>query len=326
VAARAGAPLLVTGAAGFIGGRFAAACLERGMQVVAVDRADQFRARPELAAIPFQQIVDRDELIAWLDATRPALAGIVHLGACTDTTASDSAYLARVNTDYSKALWRHAVRESLPFVYASSAATYGDGSRGYDDDEAGIPKLVPLNPYAESKQRFDLFALAEEARGAAPPCWSGFKLFNVYGYGERHKGRMSSMVLQAFDQIRATGTLRLFRSHKPGVADGEQKRDFVAVEDVVDALQFASSQPLARGIYNLGTGRARTFLELAHAAFAALGRPPRIEFVDMPESLRPQYQYFTEARMEKLRAAGWTRPSTPLEQGVACTVRQLERA
>jgi ADP-L-glycero-D-manno-heptose 6-epimerase len=315
----------VTGAAGFFGGRFAAACLERGTLVVAVDRADQFRARPELAAIPFQQIVDRDELIAWLDATRPALSGIVHLGACTDTTASDSAYLARVNTDYSKALWRHAGGESLPFVYASSAATYGDGSRGNDDDEAGIAKLAPLNPYAESKQRFDLFALAEEARGAAPPSWSGFKLFNVYGYGERHKQKMSSVVLQSFDQIRDRGGVRLFRSHRPGIADGHQSRDFVYVTDVVTVLHFALTHPLRRGIYNLGTGRARSFLELAHAAFAALGRPPRIEFVDMPESLRPQYQYFTEARMEKLRAAGYAEPFTSLEAGVRDYVERLAK-
>jgi ADP-L-glycero-D-manno-heptose 6-epimerase len=290
-----------------------------------VDSALHFE-RPELAGVPFDRVVDRDALLGWLASERPALAGIVHLGACTDTTEMDVAYLERVNVDYSKGLWRYAARESLPFVYASSAATYGDGSQGYDDDEATIPRLVPLNPYGESKQRFDLFALAEAARGEAPPCWSGFKLFNVYGYGERHKGEMSSVVLKAFDQIRASGTLRLFRSHRPDVADGEQRRDFVAVEDVVEALRFAVSKPLARGIYNLGSGRARSFRELAHAVFAALGRSPRIEFIDMPEQLRSRYQYFTEARMQKLRASGWTHPATSLEQGVACTVRRLERA
>jgi ADP-L-glycero-D-manno-heptose 6-epimerase len=320
------APLLVTGAAGFIGARFVESCAERGIPFVAVDRATHFAARTEHAAVDPAAIVDRDALFAWLAAERPALAGIVHLGARTDTTELDRALLERANVDYSRALWRHAAEAGVPFVYASSAATYGDGSRGYDDDEAAIAKLAPLNPYGESKQRFDLEALAAEARGSAPPCWSGFKFFNVYGFGERHKGRMASVVLHAFDQIRASGRVRLFRSHRAGIADGEQQRDFVAVEDVIDALHFAFDRPLARGIYNLGTGRARTFLDLAHATFAALGRAPRIEFVDTPAALRDRYQYFTEARMEKLRAAGWTRPATPLEEGVARYVERLARA
>jgi ADP-L-glycero-D-manno-heptose 6-epimerase len=326
VAARSGAPLLVTGAAGFIGFRFAESCRERGVDVIGVDAAAHFGARPEHADANFAETIDRDALLERLERERPELAGIVHLGACTDTTQLDEAYLERVNTAYSKALWRHAERESLPFVYASSAATYGDGAEGYDDDEARIPRLAPLNPYGESKQRFDLFALAEEKRGAAPPAWSGFKFFNVYGFGERHKGKMASVVLHGFDQIRASGRIRLFRSHKAGIADGEQKRDFVAVEDVVDALHFALAKPLARGIYNLGTGRARSFLDLARATFAALGRAPEIEFIDTPESLRARYQYFTEARMQKLRDAGWTRASTPLEAGVAAYVQRLLRA
>jgi ADP-L-glycero-D-manno-heptose 6-epimerase len=314
----------VTGAAGFIGARFVESCAARGVACVAVDHPNHFRTRPEHAGIAFGQIVDREQLFAWLGSERPSLSGVVHLGACTDTTQQDVAFLERVNVDYSRRLWRYAAEAGLPFVYASSAASYGDGSQGFDDDESRIPALRPLNRYGDSKQRFDLFALAESARGAAPPCWSGFKLFNVYGYGERHKGRMASVVLHAFDQIRAAGRVRLFRSHKPEVADGEQRRDFVAVEDVVDALHFALERPLPRGIFNLGSGRARSFLELAHAAFAALGEKPTIEFIDTPESLRSRYQYFTEARMEKLRAAGWTRAATSLEQGVAGYARRIE--
>lgn len=322
----ASVPLLVTGAAGFIGARFVASCAARGIAVVSVDRAAHFAARPEHADIAFGSIVDRDALFGWLANERPRLSGIVHLGACTDTTQLDVAYLERVNVDYSRRLWNFAAERGLPFVYASSAATYGDGAQGYDDDEARIDSLVPLNPYGDSKQRFDRFALDAEKRGAAPPVWSGFKFFNVYGFGERHKGRMASVVLHACDQIRATGGMRLFRSHRAGIADGEQKRDFVAAEDVVDALHFALAKPLARGLYNLGSGRARSFLDLAHATFAALGRAPSIEFIDTPPELRARYQYFTEARMQKLRAAGWSHPATPLEKGVARYVERLVRA
>lgn len=316
------APLLVTGAAGFIGARFVESCAVRGIGVVSVDRAPHFAERPEHAGVAFGRIVDRDALFEWLDAETPRLAGIVHLGACTDTTQLDVAYLERVNVDYSKRLWHFAAGRGLPFVYASSAATYGDGAHGWDD-EAGVDALVPLNPYGDSKQRFDRFALAAAQRGDAPPAWSGFKFFNVYGFGERHKGRMASVVLHAFDQIRATGRVRLFRSHRPDFADGEQKRDFVAVEDVVDALHFALAKPVAAGLYNLGSGRARSFLDLARATFAALGRVPAIDFVDTPPELRARYQYFTEARMQKLRAAGWSHPATPLEAGVARYVARL---
>jgi ADP-L-glycero-D-manno-heptose 6-epimerase len=325
VASTAGAPLLVTGAAGFIGARFVASCVARGIPFLAVDTPAHFVEREEHRQIHFGEVIDRERLLAWLDAARPPLRGIVHLGACTDTTQMDRAYLERVNLGYTQALWRYASREGVPLVYASSAATYGDGSQGYEDDEARMPALRPLNPYGESKQQFDVWALGEEARGQHPPAWSGFKFFNVYGFGERHKGRMSSVVLQGFDQIRSSGSVRLFRSHRPEIADGHQKRDFVFVGDVVDVLHFALERPLRRGIYNLGTGRGRTFVDLVHATFAALAAPPRIEFVDMPADLRERYQYFTEARMEKLRAAGYGRPFTSLEAGVRETVEQLLR-
>jgi ADP-L-glycero-D-manno-heptose 6-epimerase len=319
-------PILVTGAAGFVGARFVESCAERGLPVVSVDRPELFRSRPEHAGIRFGEIVGRDGLGAWLAERGAGLRAIVHLGACTDTTETDRTPLQRLNVDASKLLWRFATAARLSFVYASSAATYGAGSQGWDDDPDLIPKLEPLNPYGASKQEFDLWVLAEEREGRHPPAWSGFKFFNVYGFGERHKGRMASVVLQAFDQIRAGGSVRLFRSHRAGIADGHQKRDFVLVDDVVAVLHFALEKPVRRGIFNLGTGRARSFLDLARAVFAALDLPERIEFVDTPADIRERYQYFTEARMERLRAEGWERPFTPLEEGVRRTVERLLRA
>lgn len=316
-------PLLVTGAAGFIGARFVESCGRRGIPVVSVDRQASFAERPEHRGLDFGTIVDFEALDAWLDGAPPALAGIVHLGACTDTTEMDVDFLRRVNLEYSQRLWRHATERQTPLVYASSAATYGDGTLGYDDDEARIPELRPLNPYGESKQQFDLFALAEERAGRRPPAWTGFKFFNVYGYGERHKGAMASVVLHAFDQIRAGGEVRLFKSYHPAFADGEQRRDFVFVDDVVEVLHFALDRAVPRGIFNLGTGQSRTFLDLAHATFAALGIAPRIRFVDMPEGLRARYQYATEARMERLRAAGYGAPFATLEDGVRRYVPRL---
>ncbi len=318
--------LLVTGAAGFIGTRFVASCRARGIDVIAVDCAEHFPARSEHSTIDYGEILDRDVLLEKIQAnTLPPLAGIVHLGACTDTTEMRVDYLTKLNLEYSKTLWSYAAKHRLFFVYASSAATYGDGAFGYVDDEALIPKLQPLNPYGESKQAFDLWVLAQERAGLHPPAWSGFKFFNVYGYGERHKGKMSSVVIQAFDQICTTGKTRLFRSHRAGIADGHQSRDFIYVEDVVQVLHFALETPLARGIYNLGTGHARTFLDLVRAVFAALGKPEQIDFVDTPEAIRERYQYFTEASMQRLRDAGYRTPFTSLEDGVRAYVAELQK-
>jgi ADP-L-glycero-D-manno-heptose 6-epimerase len=220
-------------------------------------------------------------------------------------------------------LWSWCTKHAVPLVYASSAATYGDGAAGYDDDESAITKLQPLNPYGWSKQRFDLWALDRERAGEHPPTWAGFKFFNVYGFGERHKGRMASVILHSSDQIQSAGKVKLFKSHKAGYGDGEQKRDFVYVEDVVDVLFFAATGAVKRGIYNLGSGKARTFADLARATFKALGKEPNIEFIDMPEALRERYQYFTEAKMERLRAAGYDKPFTSLEDGAARYVERL---
>jgi len=316
--------LLVTGAAGFIGARFVESLPRRGKGLpISVDRRAAFTERAEHAGIDFGEVVDMDDLFAWLDGQRPELGGIVHLGACTDTTELDEDLLRRVNLEYSQRLWRIACERRVPFVYASSAATYGDGSEGYTDDEARMDRLRPLNPYGASKLRFDQWVLAEEAAGRTPPAWSGFKFFNVYGFGERHKGAMASVVLKAYDQIRASGTVRLFKSHRPDVAHGEQKRDFVYVDDVVDVLHFALDRPLRRGIFNLGSGTARTFLDLVRCVFRELGAEERVEFVDTPEAIRARYQYFTEADMRRLREAGYTRPFRSLEDGVQDYVARL---
>jgi ADP-L-glycero-D-manno-heptose 6-epimerase len=298
-------------------------CEAKGIPRVSVDARRHFAERPEHAGVGFGEIVDRDELFDWLEHGRPALRAIIHLGACTDTRQMDVAYLSRVNVEYSRRLWQYATAAGVPLVYASSAATYGDGGLGYADDESVIPRLRPLNPYGDSKQQFDLWALAEDRAGRNPPAWCGFKFFNVYGFGERHKGPMASVVLHAFDQIRRTGTVRLFRSHRPDFADGHQVRDFIDVNDVVDALHFAIDAAVPRGIINLGTGEGRTFLDLAHATFDALGAPARIEFIDTPADMRERYQYFTQATTSRLRATGYTGPFTTLEAGVLTYVRRL---
>lgn len=316
-------PLLVTGAAGFIGSRFVRACNERDIPVVSVDEKSHFDKRSEHAGIDFGEQVDLNELFDWLAAKSRAFRGIVHLGACSDTTETDPAFLDRVNLEYSKSIWNYATAHSTPLIYASSAATYGGGEQGYDDDEGSFEKLAALNLYGDSKLKFDIWALTQEAQGIEPPAWSGFKFFNVYGPGERHKGRMSSVVLQAFDQIRARGDMTLFRSHREGIEDGHQSRDFVFVDDVVDVMFFALEHPIRRGVYNLGTGKARPFYDLARAVFHAMKVEENIVFVDTPEAIRDQYQYFTEANMEKLRAQGYDKPFTSLEDGICQYVETL---
>ncbi|OFZ22033.1 MAG: ADP-glyceromanno-heptose 6-epimerase [Bdellovibrionales bacterium GWB1_55_8] len=318
---------LVTGAAGFIGSRFVQSCRKRGIDVISVDQLSHFKSRPEHAGIDYGTLVDREELQDWLPAQKNVKpSAIVHLGACTDTTELDETYLRRMNLNYTQALWAYASKERVPFTYASSAATYGDGSLGYDDDENLISRLRALNPYGESKRLFDVWALEQEKNGITPPHWSGFKFFNVYGPGERHKQGMASVVLHAFDQIQASGKVNLFRSHREGIADGHQSRDFIFVDDAVNVLHFALSQPIQRGIYNLGTGKARTYLDLARAVFHTLGLPEKIDFVDTPVNLRERYQYFTEAKMARLRNEGYPAPFTSLEEGVAQYVTWLRAA
>lgn len=318
------APYLVTGAAGFIGARFVESCNQRGIPVISVDREAYFQQRSQHDGIYFGTVIDRDVLQNHLgfDITPGA---IIHLGACANTMELDETYLDRVNVQYSQFLWEYASKKQIPFIYASSAATYGDGSLGYDDLEENIPNLRPLNPYGQSKQKFDLWALAQEKKGITPVQWSGFKFFNVYGWGENHKKQMASVILHSFHQIRNEGKIRLFRSHRAGIADGHQTRDFIHVDDVIDVLHFALEKPILRGIYNLGTGHSRTFLDLAQAVFRALRKAENIEFIDTPEAIRDRYQYFTEAKMERIRSLGYTRSFQSLEEGTECYVQQLKK-
>jgi ADP-L-glycero-D-manno-heptose 6-epimerase len=320
--------MLVTGAAGFIGYRIARALQKQGLPVIAVDELLFFETRPEHSDLnPSLKVspetVLEDAFYDDLEAKGTPVRAVFHLGASSDTTEMRVDFLKRVNVDYSKRLWEICTDRKIPFLYASSAATYGAGEEGYADDEQRMSLLRPLNPYGESKRQFDLYVLERETAGMSPPSWSGYKFFNVYGFGERHKGRQSSVVLQGFDQIREKGSIRLFRSHKEGVADGEQKRDFVFIDDVVNVMLWAFQSGLKRGIYNLGSGEARSFKDLALATFHALGREPRIDFIDTPVEIRDRYQYFTEARMEKLRGAGYPGDFTALEVGVKKTVEAL---
>ena len=317
-------PLLVTGAAGFVGARFIESCNRLAIPVISVDHPGYFKTRTENASVNYGKILDRETFLSTLEKKSLDVSAIIHMGACTDTTEMDVAYLNKMNLEYSKFLWLYASEKKIPFYYASSAATYGEGELGYDDDENQFAKLKPLNPYGESKLQFDLWALDQEKKGIHPPSWAGFKFFNVYGFGERHKESMASVIVHAFDLIQKTGQAKLFKSHRAGIADGEQKRDFVSVDDVVDVLHFARTKPLNRGVYNLGTGQARTFHDLVKAVFASLGLPENILFIDTPIHLRERYQYFTQAEMGRLRAQGYTKPFTSLEDGVRNYIKRLK--
>ena len=306
--------IVVTGAAGFIGSALVGELLRQGWQdIVAVDDFSRPDKAPNLEGKTLSAKVDRKEFFDWLDANQQLVQFIFHLGARTDTTEFDTAIFDELNLHYSQEVWKRCVKYGIPLVYASSAATYGAGEHGYDDDHDLIAKLKPLNPYGESKNDFDRWALAQAEK---PYFWAGLKFFNVYGPNEYHKGRMASVVLHAFRQIRDTGGMKLFRSHNPDYKDGEQLRDFVYVKDVCDVCLFLMEHRKHSGIYNLGSGKARTFLDLARAVFAALGKDERIEFIDTPADIRDKYQYYTEANMAKLKGIGYDKPFTSLEEGV----------
>ena len=306
--------IVVTGAAGFIGSALVGELLRQGWQdIVAVDDFSRPDKAPNLEGNTLSAKVDRKEFFDWLDANQQLVQFIFHLGARTDTTEFDTAIFDELNLHYSQEVWKRCVKYGIPLVYASSAATYGAGEHGYDDDHDLIAKLKPLNPYGESKNDFDRWALAQAEK---PYFWAGLKFFNVYGPNEYHKGRMASVVLHAFRQIRDTGGMKLFRSHRPDYKDGEQLRDFVYVKDVCDVCLFLMEHRKHSGIYNLGSGKARTFLDLARAVFAALGKDERIEFIDTPADIRDKYQYYTEANMAKLKGIGYDKPFTSLEEGV----------
>lgn len=315
---------LVTGAAGFIGARFVEECNVREIPVISIDSRESF-LREEHRNVDFGTKIRRNDIRYYLYSERPQVDAVIHLGACTDTTETDLDYLTRANSLYSQDLWEFCTFNGVPFVYASSAATYGSGSLGFDDDENQVEMLCPLNPYGQSKNNFDRWALEGDSFRFSPPFWAGYKFFNVYGFGERHKGKMASVVLKAYDQIESTGKVTLFRSHRENIPDGHQKRDFIYVDDVVRILHWTLKQKaFRRGLFNLGTGKARTFLDLARAVFDALGRTPDVEFVDIPGELRHQYQYFTEAKMDKLAKHHPALSFCPLEQGIKQYVKRLE--
>jgi ADP-L-glycero-D-manno-heptose 6-epimerase len=306
--------IVVTGAAGFIGSCLVGELLKAGYtDIVAVDDFGRADKAPNLEGKKLTARVERNAFFAWLDANERFVQFIFHLGARTDTTEFDHRIFDELNVRYSQRMWEACVRHGIPLVYASSAATYGGGEHGYDDDHAVIPKLKPLNPYGESKQTFDVWALEQNE---APYFWAGLKFFNVYGPNEYHKGRMASVVLHAFNQITATGGMRLFRSHRPDYKDGEQLRDFVYVKDVCSVCLWLMEHRRHSAIYNLGSGKARSFLDLAHATFSAMHRPENITFIDTPADIRDKYQYFTEARMEKLGSIGYPSPFHTLEEGI----------
>jgi ADP-L-glycero-D-manno-heptose 6-epimerase len=307
--------IIVTGAAGFIG-----SCLihklnaENFNSIIAVDKFDNEAKNKNLVGAVIQERVDRDEFMSWLDKNYENVEFLFHIGARTDTAEFDIGLLHRLNTDYTKEVWKRCVKYQIPLIYASTAATYGLGEHGYDDDESVIDKLTPLNPYGLSKQEFDVWALNEDKK---PFFWAGLKFFNVYGPNEYHKTRMASVIFQSFNQIEATGKMKLFRSHNPDYKDGEQMRDFVYVKDVVDVCYFLMHHRKNSGIYNLGSGKARTFLDLTKAVFKGLGKEENIEFIDTPKDIRDKYQYFTEAKMDKLRSIGYDKPFHSLEEGVS---------
>lgn len=317
--------ILVTGGAGFIGSNLVAALAGSGCRVVVCDRLRAGGKWRNLRGAAVFRFVCPEDLPAWL-ATGPTLDAIVHLGAISATTATDGDLVMRTNPILSRVLWDWCAQRGVRFIYASSAATYGDGSAGFDDDAApaALARLLPLNLYGWSKHVFDQQVALLLARGdPAPPQWAGLKFFNVYGPNEDHKEGMISVPRVKFAEVAAGGPARLFRSDRPDVADGEQKRDFIHVDDCVAVIRWLLDSPSVSGLFNVGTGRARSFLDLAQALFAAMGRPVDIAFVPMPVHLRGQYQSFTQARMDRLRAAGYAAPFIGLEDGVARYVRHL---
>ncbi len=311
--------IIVTGGAGFIGSNLVRGLNDRGFHTLTV--VDDLTPDKErnLAGTTVKNFMTPAEFLAAADQDQledPAI--IFHYGANADTTNPDKNFLRKNNTEYSQGVFRFCARRGTRFIYASSAATYGDGKRGYSDRER---QLAPINLYGESKYRFDEWARDAEPK---PPQWVGLKFFNVYGPNEFHKGRMASVILHGYEEIRATGRMQLFRSHRPGIADGEQKRDFIFVRDIIDVSLFFLDHPAEGGIFNVGTGKARTFLDLARGVFKALGREPAIDFIEMPEAIKRWYQDYTQADVSSLRAAGYTKPFTTLENGIAAYVSFLQ--
>ncbi len=306
--------IIITGAAGFIGSCLIQKLNDEGYDdLVLVDDFSNIQKNKNFEGKRFSKQVHRDDFQEWLKKNQLHVQFVFHIGARTNTTEFDRELFNRLNLNYTKDIWNTCIEFGLPMVYASSAATYGLGENGYDDDETKIPLLKPLNPYGDSKNEFDKWALTQERK---PYFWAGLKFFNVYGPNEYHKGRMASVIFHAFNQIQQTGEMKLFKSHRLDYKDGGQMRDFVYVKDVVNVLYFFMHHRKDSGIYNLGSGKARTFLDLANNTFKALNREPEITFIPTPEDIRDKYQYFTEAKMDKLRSIGYSLPFHTLEEEI----------
>jgi ADP-L-glycero-D-manno-heptose 6-epimerase len=313
--------ILVTGAAGFIGSCMVGYLNRKGYHnIIIVDEFEDENKKSNYEDKKIIARVDRNGLFDWLNDHPMKIDFVFHLGARTDTTEFDYAILEKLNVEFSKRIWNYCVEKNIPLVYASSAATYGDGEIGYKDDHDLPYKLNPLNPYGKSKNEFDKWILKEKRQ---PPFWAGLKFFNVYGPNEYHKERMASVIFHSFNQIKSAGKVKLFKSHKPAYKDGEQLRDFVYVKDVVDICYWLMNEKPASGLYNLGTGKARTFKDLVTAIFKSLDKEPVIEFIDTPPDIRDKYQYFTEADMNKLRNAGYKEDFYSLEEGVETYVKNF---
>lgn len=306
--------IVVTGAAGFIGSCLVSRLNKAGHDnIVVVDDFSKTEKDRNLEGKTLLAKVGRADFMQWLENFGGEVEFIYHIGARTDTTEFDTSIFDELNVNYSKDIWKLCVRFSIPLVYASSAATYGLGEHGYKDDHTVIEKLKPLNPYGDSKNDFDKWVLEQTE---FPPFWSGLKFFNVYGPNEYHKGRMASVIFHAFNQIGVTGGMKLFRSHNPEYTDGGQLRDFVYVKDVVEVCYYLMDKSPTSGIYNLGSGTARTFLDLTTNTFASMDKEANISFIDTPEDIRDKYQYFTEADMAKLVDSGFDKGFHSLEEGV----------
>lgn len=306
--------IVVTGAAGFIGSCLVSKLNSEGIaDLILVDDFSKKEKADNYVSKKFTKLIERSVFIDWFKANAKSVDYVFHIGARTDTTEFNKSIFDELNVNYTKAIWEICAQNNIGLGYASSAATYGLGEYGYDDDESKIPQLKPLNPYGDSKNDFDIWALQQKQ---APPHWHGFKFFNVYGPNEFHKARMASVIFHSFNQINEKGFVKLFRSHNPKYSDGGQLRDFVYVKDLTDVLFFVYKNKIKNGIYNLGSGSARTFLDLANATFKALNKEPKIEFIDTPIDIRDKYQYFTEANMQKLISAGYKKPFSTLEEGV----------
>jgi ADP-L-glycero-D-manno-heptose 6-epimerase len=311
--------IIITGAAGFIGSNLTGLMNKSGVtDIVLVDDFETGSKKKNFNNKIYSSLVPREHFFSWLDKNHNHTDFVFHIGARTDTAEFNRNIFDRLNLTYSKQMWASCSNYKIPLIYASSAATYGDGNFGYTDDHEIVGKLQPLNPYGESKNDFDKWVLEQPA---SPPFWAGLKFFNVYGPNEYHKGRMASVIFHAYNQITQSGRMKLFRSHKPGIADGGQSRDFVYVKDVVSVIYWLFQNRPLSGIYNLGTGKARSFLDLTRSTFHSMDIEPAIDFIDTPMDIRDKYQYFTEADMSKLRNAGYCEDFYSLESGINDYVR-----